>query len=206
MKSLSLILLVGLVLGVTAHANPGASPTSQPATSQPAEQRPSPPKGFKWHEIRELKAAFLMPDGWHHSSVSKDGTIAYRFTKEDASGTEPFLTGLTVNVARDVKGKSKVDPSLYAVHYLQNYEKGARVLKEMSLDTIGKLTRVRMEVVKKLPHIDPERKFRLHLVTIANDETGTLYVLNFGAPEADWKAAWKQGKKMTGLFFLDDDV
>ncbi|OWY71629.1 hypothetical protein B7486_08070 [cyanobacterium TDX16] len=180
--------------------------TSQPADTQPAEERPSPPTGFKWHEIREIKAAFLMPNGWHHDKLSGKGTTAYRISKEDARGGNGFLTGITVNVVLHCKDKSNIKPSLYAVHHLKEYKEGARVLKEMELDKIGKLTRIQMQVVKRIESADPKIEFRIHVVAIANDETDTLYIITFGAPKADWKTAWKKGKRMVGMFILDDDV
>jgi hypothetical protein len=180
--------------------------TSQPAGSQPAEERPPPPAGFKWHEIREIKAAFLMPTGWHHDKLSGSGTTAYRISKEDARGGNGFLTGLTVNVVHHCKDRTNIKPSLYAVHHLEKYQEGAKVLKEMELDRIGKLTRIQMQVAKRIDNRDPKIEFRIHMVAIANDKTDTLYIITFGAPKDDWKAAWKKGKRMVGIFFLDDDV
>ena len=47
---------------------------------------------------------------------------------------------------------------------------------------------------------------RIRIHTIANDKTGTLYVILFGAPESEWDKAWKIGKTMLNPIFLDDEI
>jgi hypothetical protein len=51
---------------------------------------PSPPPGFTWQEIPELKAAFLKPNGWFFKREEQKGTLAYFITKEDIGKNGQF--------------------------------------------------------------------------------------------------------------------
>jgi hypothetical protein len=179
---------------------------NSPPASQPAPARPDAPDGFKWHEIKPIKAAFLRPDGWHFSKATNKHGVAYKFTKEDTSKGKSFLTGLTINVTKKVTEKSHVKPSLYAVHFMQEYTKGLKVTLDGKLDHIGILQRLIFEVVKKIPETDTDQDFRVRVVVIANDKTDTMYTIFFGAPNDEWEQAWKIGNVLLSMFMLDDDV
>jgi hypothetical protein len=178
----------------------------QPATTQQAQELPDPPTGFSWHRIKSINAAFLKPVGWHYTKLKNKHGVAFRFSKEDSKSGEPFLTGLTVNVTQKVSEVSHAKPSLYAVHFMDNYTRGQRVVMEGKLDEIGKLKRLTFEVIKKISESKDDAMCRIRVVVIANDATDTLYTLIYGAPEDEWSNAWKIGKKMLGFFQLDDDV
>ena len=45
-----------------------------------------------------------------------------------------------------------------------------------------------------------------HNLAIANQDTGTLYVIVFEGPAASWDSAWQQGEPMLKLFLLDSDI
>lgn len=179
---------------------------TQPTTTQPAPKLPDPPTGFSWHRIKSINAAFLRPDGWHYTKLKNKHGVAFRFSKEDSKNGEPFLTGLTVNVTKKVSEVSHVKPSLYAVHFMDGYIKGQKVVMEGKLDEIGKLKRLTFEVIKTTPEPKDEVVFRIRVVVIANDATDTMYTLLYGAPDDEWSDAWKLGKKMLSVFQLDDDI
>jgi hypothetical protein len=63
-----------------------------------AIELPPAPLGFTWQEVRELKAAFLRPNGWFFKSENNKGTLAYFIRKESIENGGEFQTGLTVNV------------------------------------------------------------------------------------------------------------
>ena len=44
------------------------------------------------------------------------------------------------------------------------------------------------------------------VTTIANDDTGTLYILVFGTPEDDWEETYKVGKQLYNPILLDPDT
>src|ERR1700739_1579271 len=88
------------------------------AQSLAAMPFPTPPAGFTWQEIPELKTAFLKPDGWFFKREEQKGTLAYFITKENIDKDGRFQTGLTVNVFR-IKKDSAV-------------ERGKRIVQEFA--------------------------------------------------------------------------
>ena len=46
---------------------------------------PAAPSGFEWKHLEEIKAFFLIPNGWFFKSESNKGTMAYFITKQDIS-------------------------------------------------------------------------------------------------------------------------
>lgn len=167
-------------------------------------KRPEAPKGFAWQGLEEVNGAVLVPDGWHFSKISTKGTLAYRVTKEKLDDdNDSFLTGLTINVVRDVPGKTKVKPSLYAVKYIRDYIKTAETNGKPKVGKAGTLKRITCYFVKKLPKVSDETRFRIRVTTYANDETGTLYVMNFGTPEEDWEENFKIGKQLFNPILFD---
>jgi len=41
---------------------------------------------------------------------------------------------------------------------------------------------------------------------VANDKTGTLFLVVFEAPTASWEEAWKTGESIFKKMLLDDEV
>src|SRR5262245_48252168 len=73
-----------------------------------ASDLPPPPEGFVWKQIQEVKAAFLMPNGWHFKREEKKGTLAYFITAEDLEKVGRFDTGLTLNVKRHLQSTDTI--------------------------------------------------------------------------------------------------
>lgn len=46
----------------------------------------------------------------------------------------------------------------------------------------------------------------VHQVLIANDKTGTLFIVLFGAPTYTWDEVWRNGEVMLKRLLLDDEV
>ena len=46
----------------------------------------------------------------------------------------------------------------------------------------------------------------VHQVLIANDKTGTLFMVLFEAPTEDWDEAWRKSEVMLKRLLLDDEV
>ncbi|QDV91129.1 hypothetical protein RAS2_22190 [Phycisphaerae bacterium RAS2] len=204
-------MIATLLISAAVSAGPGAAsgstsrPASQPSSS-PAVELPDPPAGFSWKRIDTIGAAFLQPKGWHYRRMGSKDSEVYRISKDNTKKGEPFLTGLTVNVTRNVTKKSKISAKLYAVHYMKEYTKNVEVKLKPSLDKFASFDRLIFEVVKPIPESGSDGDFRVRIMMLANEKTDTLYTLFFGAPEEEWESAWKVGKRMLGLLYLDDDV
>lgn len=157
---------------------------------------PTPPAGFVWQEIPELKAAFLKPDGWFYKREEQGSTLAYFITKENIDKNGRFQTGLTVNVFHLKKdsaverGKDLIQ-QLAATKHVKAWAQDAGPFREfgcLAKDTDSSGTTV------------------MHTLAVANPKTNTLYLFIFESPESDWDAAWKIGKQIVDMLALDDNI
>jgi hypothetical protein len=168
--------------------------------------RPEPPDGYRWQELEGAAGFVLVPNKWHYSTQSTKDSVAFQVTKEDPKVGQ-FLTGMTINVVRDVKKKTKLDPSLYAVHYLNEYMKGNKVvIKPDKIYDVGPFKRVSCQVEKAFDFAATKRECRVRVVGYANDETGTLFIVIFGAPVEEWDEAWTTGKQLFSPLALNDKI
>jgi hypothetical protein len=163
-----------------------------------AEEMPPTPKGFSWKRLEAIKAAFLMPDGWHFKEEEKQGARGYFISQEDIDVAGSFETGLTINVQTFKRDKAvaraaQVVAALSeANEVLHTWTTEAGVLK-------GFGCRVR-ETEKGHPPLI------MHALAIGNERTNTLYLLIFESPEASWDKAWAKGQVMLEKFLLDDEI
>lgn len=173
---------------------------------QEKSKRPEAPPGFRWQELKEVRGAVLIPDGWHFQKTETKDALVFQVTKESLKETSKFLTGLTINVAREVTKKTKAPPSIYAAALIEKYTKGGEVLIEPKTDRIGNIERTKCEVQKSMPELSKDKLFRMRLVVLANDKTDTIYILIFGAPKDEWDQAWKIGTKLFNPIMINTDV
>ncbi len=150
------------------------------------------PAGFSWHELEDLGAWFLRPDGWHAHRAARGGTRAWFLTREPADGAEPFRVGLTVNVPPRVEHG---DPVRVARLFVDDRIARAETLRRWDAEAgpfrgQGALLRA--------------GDTRVYLLGLAQAETGTVYLIQFESPEEEWDAAWKTGVAMLDHFVLDD--
>lgn len=162
----------------------------------PAIDRPTPPPGFTWQEIPELKAAFLRPEGWFFKREEGKGELAYFITKESIENGSEFQTGLTVNVFRHKKGGA-VETAKQYVEQLAASKNGEKWSKEVGpFKEFGFLTK----------DTDSTGTTVSQTLMVANPKTNTLYLFIFESPETDWDSAWKIGKQIMDILAIDDDM
>src|SRR5262245_7870162 len=165
-----------------------------------ALELPDPPPGFSWKQIPELKAAFLMPDGWYFKSEEQKGTLAYFITAENIDTGGRFDTGLTINVKPHLGGRDAVQ---YAKAYISQMGQQNELIRQWETEAgllhgFGCVTRV--------PADETGPAIVMHNLAIGNSKTNTLYVFFFESPESEWERAWKTGEKMMTLLVLDDEI
>jgi len=196
--------MIHLLAACTAHVVQIALITTILSVTKVESKQPEAPNGYSWQSLDEVRAKVLVPKNWHFSKMSNRDLLVYRVTKEKLGKDDvPFLTGITINVTREVPKKTKVDPSVYAVKYIKDYIENVEVVEEPKIDEAGGMQRITCQVVKKLPNIDKEKLFRVRVTTLANDKTGTLYILIFGTPRDEWDGSYKIGKPMFNPIVLD---
>lgn len=147
---------------------------------------PVAPKGYKWQEFKEVHAACLKPKKWHYSKVLHGNHSIFRLTREKVSANQEFLTGLTMHVFQDVPGVKNMEPSELAEKYLSDYAMDKQTLEvfvpKYSDDMIqsGGTYQTRMKLRGKT------RTFKIHVTALANDPSGTLYLLVYACPASHW--------------------
>jgi len=162
--------------------------------SQPlmAIDLPSPPAGFSWQQIPELKAAFLRPNGWFFKQEQQKGTFAYFITKESIEQGGDFNTGLTINVFRELKesaaehGQALIEQIATKMHCV-NWTQTAGPFQEFGCEA-------------------KDSESAMHYLIVANPKTNTLYLFIFESPVSDWNSAWKLGKQIMDNLAIDDDI
>lgn len=167
-------------------------------------QMPDPPEGFSWQALPEIKAAFLLPANWHYLAEERDGTKAYFLTKQDIASDGMFTTGLSINVVSNVPKRANVTAELYAEALAASVAElpGAEIQDSWSrvegpFHSYG----VRYRTPK------PDGSFLIiHQLNVGNAKTGTLYILIFEAPEAEWEEAWSSGEAIMRAFSLDQGI
>ncbi|WP_269524435.1 hypothetical protein [Coraliomargarita parva] len=159
-------------------------------------------EGFSWWEIDTLKAAFLVPDGWHKKSTVRQDTLGYYITKEEIlGGRGTFTTGLSLNVYKDFQAKRGTDPVRFIHDFQLGFSKHAKILKEWTrrigpFDSYGFLSEGVVGGVST----------KVHHLFIVNSKTGTLYYFFFEAPTSEFEEAWVWGEPMIKMLYIDDTI
>lgn len=190
----SIIALYSLLL-----MRPAAAQTPAPATAQT-----EPPVGYHWQPLPEVKATLPLPFTWNFKAETSRDAQAYFLTREKIVPGKLFQTGLSLNVVRQIKAKSKQSAGEYAQAFSARTGRGAgqQVLGQET-KTQGPLrlfgVRYRAANGEAGPKI-------IQQWAIANTSTDTFYLLIFESPEKDWPQAWKLGEEMIKQLRLDAGV
>lgn len=162
---------------------------------------PDPPKGYSWEAFPAIKAAFLKPDGWFVIKGVQEDTYGLLISKEKIEENKYFKTGMTVNVIKGIDKKTKMSPYQYALAAKEEAKKSLTFTKEWDKD-IGPFKSVGFLYTKK----DNDETNTVHNVMIANEKTGTLYLVIFESPSAEWEETWKIAEPMLLKIFIDDKI
>jgi len=158
--------------------------------------------GFTWWKISELKAAILVPKGWHTKTTTKNSTLGFFVTQHEIAGANPsYDTGLSLNVIRNFQESKGKDPLDWAKQYRTIAASKGQVIKSWDKN-MGSFNSIGLRVkVSKDGH-----SLIMHHLFIINPETGTLYFYLFEAPSDNWDEAWGKGEKIMKLLMIDDEI
>ena len=144
------------------------------------EERPPAPEGFSWKTIDSVKAAFLVPKGWHFLEETHGDTHSFFISEEDIGVVGEFRTGLTVNVQR-LKRESATS---YAKLFIENLSAIGKVQERwQSEEGVMRLYGARIHVTGDPP------PFTEHVLAIGNGRTNTIYTIIFESPDLLWDQA-----------------
>ena len=164
---------------------------------------PKPPEGFSWVRMPKIMAAFLKPNGWFEHNKSSKGSYTYAISKESIKENGSFETGLTVIAITDVQEKLNLPPYTIALQMFDDisHNNSNTIIKSKDISQ-GKF---KSFIVLYENHPRIAEPIVVHKIFIANDKTGSLYIVSFEAPKADWGEAWKIGNQILKYYLVDDE-
>jgi hypothetical protein len=146
-----------------------------------------PPKGYVWQEFKEVHAACLKPKRWHYSKVMRENHSIFRLTRDKVSANHAFLTGLSLHVFKDVPAVMDLMPSEQAEKYLSEYAMDKQTLEVFVPKYSGNMIQSGGTYKNRMYIKGKQRQFQIHITALANDNTGTLYMLVYACPAAQWE-------------------
>ncbi|MBH8559120.1 hypothetical protein [Hymenobacter negativus] len=173
-----------------------------PAAAQRYNARlTAPPAGFSWQPLPQSKAAALLPAGWYYKAEGEKSVPTYYLTQEEVGETGEYQTGLSLQVVRKAKAKTRHAAPEYAELLMMRtgFGPGQRQL-EKTATTEGSWHKRTVRYRDAPPDAEPRVVYQMAL---ANAKTDTLYLLTFESPEKDWAEAWKLGEVMVRELVLD---
>lgn len=166
-----------------------------------AQKLSDPPMGYSWVACKEIRASFLLPWGWYFKKGVQGDTFGYYFTQQNIEEKGEFLSGLSVNVIPNIPQKNGMSPSVYADSFIKAAILQKEIFKLPWQEGIGSLQGYGVVLLNH----DPQRgDFISYNLAIANDRTGTLYLLTFESPAETWEQYRVVAGVMLKQFLLDD--
>lgn len=167
-------------------------------------ETPEAPAGYSWIQVKEIKAAFLVPITWHFSSKQVGDHSTFFIREEQDGDSVSAQKGLTIVVRREggKKGAGGFVPSEFAATMMKEIQNNNE-LEKYHEGKQGPFYTFRFQYVRE---VEKKGLFREYNLFIANDTTGTLYTIVFSAPLDEWYLAWQIGSVILQNMIIDDEV
>jgi len=164
----------------------------------PILELPAPPEGYSWKKLEGIKAAILMPSGWHYKKEPEKA--AYFLTKEDIEKEGRYKTGLTIQAlqVKEAGAAKEFAKSMIAVYS----QKNNRLIRSWET-TKGIYKNYGWQSKVSLPENEATIVYGL---LITNTKTNTIYYCLYESYESTWEEAWKTGEKMIQTMILNDSM
>jgi len=168
---------------------------------------PDPPKGYSWQKLSEIKAFFLLPDGWFfrhdHDNRYPDIEAYFISLEEIKEDADTYLTGISIQVNKREYNDDTLALPAYAKQYLSAFAQKSKFIRGWELPPLGAFRGFGVEVTKKFPNGTD-----LHMVHLAfgSIKTNTFYTVLFETPEQYWKDDQTLAKTILGGYLVDDDL
>src|SRR5580765_4738433 len=149
------------------------------ATALGAEDKLSPaPSGYSWQNLASIKSYVLKPNGWFFKETKKGNTEGFLVSKENIDKSGGAKTSLTLNCIHDLPKKALKSPSAYSAEFADAAAAKYKLV-ERTTSSQGPFKAVRFRYVDA--PAGKESMTVLNLL-IANDKTGTLFLILFESP------------------------
>ena len=161
----------------------------------------SPPAGFSWQALPDIKAAMLLPEGWYYRAEGQKGAATYYLTQDEIGESGEFQTGVALHVVRKVKAQTRRPAPEYAEFLMlrTGFGKGQQQLERAA--SVDGPVHKRFVRYREAPSEAEARM--VYQMALANAKTDTIYLFTFESPEKDWAEAWKLGEVMAKELVLD---
>lgn len=167
------------------------------ASSAAAIELPKAPEGFGWHQVPAIRAAFLVPKGWHFREQPDGDTLAFFITQDAFTPPEKFEVGVSISVFRNDPGAP--DRIKHTLEKLAS----AHAVELRGGSSGGPFATLACQFESPREGKEP---VRTHVMGIANAKTNTVYLVFFESPASRWTAVWPTGKTILGKLALETGV
>lgn len=174
-----------------------------PVSETAQAERPPAPPGYQWQECPEIMGALLKPNGWYFRKEIDADTIAYFISEEDTRTDGEFFTGFSMNVLKNVDDIFGSPPSRYAEELIAEAARSSNVRQQPWIRRMGPF--VSHAVVVTTSDV-VNGDFVTHMLAIANDTTGTMYLVTFESPVEDWQEASQIAAPMLKHIGIDSEI
>jgi len=148
------------------------------------------PEGFRWVLFRGV--ALMRPISWHEYSLGN----TYCSSIESVPDNGKFETGVTVQVLRNIRKKTKVSPTQAAILILKGEQKKENtklLMNSHKYDDIETLVYRYRNAPKGMEPIIVHQYFQI------NEKEDFINIITFETTEAKWDTYWNnQGKIILG--------
>lgn len=182
------------------------NPKSEPIMSKKmANDMPLPeaPANYTWVRMPQIMSAFLKPTDWYEHDKKSNGSHTFALSKESVKQQGSFETGLTVIAIKNVMDKLHFPPYTVSLQMFDGIKQNpSNTIIETRDTSQGPF---KSFIVRYENHPEVAKPIIVHKIYIANDKTGSLYIVSFEAPKSEWDEAWKIGETILKYYLVDDE-
>jgi hypothetical protein len=161
---------------------------------------PPPPAGYSWADCSVIGGALLQPKGWFfREDKGRDGGACV-VSREAIEGGKQYQVGLVINLIRSIPTKKGMQPSAFGHAYVLEVAKAHDVLDKAE-GPQGPFVAARIEHRSKVKPI-----LHQYTLVIANDRTGSAFLVVAEAPEQEWAKAWSTLEPVVKKMLIDDEL
>lgn len=158
------------------------------------------PEGYTWQSVSSMDAYFLLPKNWFTKEEESNGTKAYFITKENIETNGRFKTGMSINCIPNMSKKINISVDKYACTFIDVLADKYTLIKKFKTD-IGPFTRYACEIKGN----NNGEEIHMYQLCVANNRTGTLYIIVAESPESEWNENSKILDKISTNCNLEGD-
>jgi len=165
-----------------------------------AQEPPKAPEGYTWVTAKPMKGTFLLPKGWNFLEEQQGDTAACFITKEKITSSTGFDTGVSINLLKNIPAKLKMSPSQYAQRLIDILGQKNETIKKVT-NKVGPFEHQAIEFINR---DTSGHSIHIWQIIIANDKTGSAYIVTAESPDKLWVQNWPALEKITSLLGVDD--